>query len=76
MPTFRDHAPQIGNRVGSHRPPRHIEAITKEDVMGFRITGLPAEAPDTPLTTIVIECDSEPKQDTIFVRNNKPREGV
>jgi len=23
-----------------------------------------------------IECEGEPKQDVIFVRNNKPREGV
>jgi alpha-L-fucosidase len=34
------------------------------------------EAPDTPLTTISIECDSEPHQDTDFVRKNKPRMSV
>ena len=42
----------------------------------MHITGLPAEAPDSPITTIAIECDGEPRQDVIFVRNNKPREGV
>jgi alpha-L-fucosidase len=34
------------------------------------------DAPDTPLTTIAIECDGEPKQDTNFFRVNKPRAGV
>ena len=47
-----------------------------QDPYRVHITGLPAGAPDSPLTTIAIECDGEPKQDTIFVRNNKPREGV
>jgi len=37
---------------------------------------LPAEAPDHPVTTIALECDSEPTQDNIFVRKEKPREGV
>lgn len=42
---------------------------------GFRtkFTGLPAEAPDYPVTTIAIECDGEPHQDNIYVRANKPR---
>jgi alpha-L-fucosidase len=45
---------------------------------GFRthITGLPATAPDTPVTTIAIECDGVPEQDVIYVRTNKPRAGV
>ena len=45
---------------------------------GFRthITGLPATAPDTPVTTIVLECDAVPEQDVIYVRTNKPRAGV
>jgi alpha-L-fucosidase len=47
-----------------------------QDPYRVHITGLPAEAPDSPITTIAIECDGEPKQDVIFVRNNKPREGV
>src|SRR5579859_5656613 len=48
----------------------------KQDKFRVRFTGLPAAAPDHPLTTIAIECDAEPTQDTNFVRNEKPREGV
>jgi len=45
---------------------------------GFRthITGLPATAPDSPVTTIAIECDGVPEQDTLNVREHKPRMGV
>jgi len=45
---------------------------------GFRtlITGLPEHAPDSPVTTIVLECDGPPVQDTDYVRINKPRAGV
>jgi alpha-L-fucosidase len=45
---------------------------------GFRthITGLPATAPDLPVTTIAIECDGVPEQDTLNVREHKPRAGV
>lgn len=45
---------------------------------GFRthITRLPASAPDSPVTTIALECDSEPVQDVIHVRTAKPRAGV
>ena len=41
-----------------------------------RFTGLPEEAPDHPVTTIAIECDSEPTQDNLFVRRERPRDGV
>ena len=41
-----------------------------------KLTGLPQRAPDFPLTTIALECDAEPMQDTLFVRENKPRDGV
>ncbi len=44
-----------------------------QDPYRVHITGLPMDAPDTPVTTIVLECDGEPKQDTDFVRKNKPR---
>jgi alpha-L-fucosidase len=37
---------------------------------------LPTDAPDTPVTTIALECDGEPTQNTDFVRKNKPRGGV
>jgi len=38
-----------------------------------RFTGLPADAPDHPVTTIAIECESEPRQDTGLVRRERPR---
>jgi alpha-L-fucosidase len=41
-----------------------------------KFTGLPMQAPDDPVTTIAIECESEPQQNTDFVRINKPRDGV
>ena len=45
---------------------------------GFRtlITGLPEKAPDMPVTTIVLECDGPPVQDTDYVRINKPRASI
>ena len=48
----------------------------EQDRFRVRFTGLPNEAPDHPLTTIAIECESEPKQDTDFVRRERPRNGV
>jgi alpha-L-fucosidase len=45
----------------------------QQDKLRLRLTGLPREAPDTPLTTIAIECDGEPKQDNILVRNQHER---
>ncbi|HZB45470.1 MAG TPA: alpha-L-fucosidase [Pyrinomonadaceae bacterium] len=43
----------------------------QQDAYRVRFTGLPARAPDTPITTLVIECDSEPKQDELFVRRRE-----
>ena len=48
----------------------------EQDKFRVRLIGLPRQAPDHPLTTFAIECDSEPIQDSIFVRENKPREQV
>jgi len=48
----------------------------QQDKYRVRLTGLPAGAPDHPVTTIALECDAEPAQDNIFVRKEKPREGV
>lgn len=44
----------------------------------FRIhfKGLLAEAPDTPITVMQLDCASVPMQDTMFVRKNMPREKV
>lgn len=47
-----------------------------QDEFQTKLTGLPEKAPDYPVTTIAIECDGEPMQDTDFVRKNKPRDGV
>jgi alpha-L-fucosidase len=41
-----------------------------------RFMGLPKEAPDQPVTTIAIECESEPMQNTGAVRRERPRAGV
>ena len=47
-----------------------------QDEFQTKIVGLPERAPDSPITTIAIECESEPTQNTDFVRINKPRDGV
>ncbi len=48
----------------------------QQDPYRVRFTGLPAQSPDHPVTTIAIECEAEPTQDSIFVRKGKPREGA
>jgi alpha-L-fucosidase len=47
-----------------------------QDDFQTKLIGLPERAPDSPITTIAIECESEPTQDTDYVRKNKPRDGV
>ena len=44
----------------------------------FRVqfAGLPEAAPDDPVSVIEAECDSEPRQDTEWVRRERPRRGV
>jgi alpha-L-fucosidase len=44
-----------------------------QDGFQTKLTGLPEKAPDYPVTTIAIECESEPTQNTDNVRINKPR---
>ncbi len=44
-----------------------------QDDFRVRFTGLPEKAPDEPVTTLEIECDGEPHQDTLYVRNERPR---
>jgi len=48
----------------------------EQDPYRVRLAALPEQAPDHPVTTIAIECESEPTQDTMFVRREKPRAGV
>ena len=42
-----------------------------QDAYSIRFTGLPDAAPDHPITTIAIECESVPTQDNIYVRNRE-----
>jgi alpha-L-fucosidase len=51
-------------------------ATVSQDGFRTHITGLPAAAPDSPVTTIALECDGAPVQDTDYVRINKSRAGV
>jgi alpha-L-fucosidase len=44
-----------------------------QDDFRVRFTGLPEKAPDEPVTTLAIECDSEPHQDNLYVRRERPR---
>jgi alpha-L-fucosidase len=50
--------------------------IFTQDPYRVHLTGLPTDAPEAPVTTIALECDGEPHQDTNFVRINKPRAAV
>jgi alpha-L-fucosidase len=47
-----------------------------QDDFRLKMTGLPEKAPDDPVTTLAIECDGEPQQDTLYVRKERPREKV
>ena len=42
-----------------------------QDAYHLRFKGLPEKAPDDPITTLVIECEGEPKQDELFVRRRE-----
>jgi alpha-L-fucosidase len=44
-----------------------------QDEFRLQMTGLPATAPDTPVTTLAIECDSVPEQDQNIIRRDRPR---
>ena len=48
----------------------------EEDEFALRLTGLPAQPPDDPVTVIAIECESEPVIDHLPVRKNRPRNKV
>ncbi len=48
----------------------------EQDQFRTRITGLPSGAPDNPVTTIALECESTPTQDTMMVRKERPRRAV
>jgi alpha-L-fucosidase len=44
----------------------------------FRVqfVGLPSNSPDPLITVIEVECDGEPRQDTLNIRENRPRAAV
>lgn len=48
----------------------------RQDELRTHLVGLPMDAPDAPMTTIALECDAEPMQDTDFVRVHRLRERV
>jgi alpha-L-fucosidase len=48
-----------------------------QDANRTHLTGLPQEAPDSPVTTILLECDGEPLQNLDpELRLAKPRAGI
>jgi len=49
------------------------EVKFEQEEFRVRFTGLPEQAPDQPVTTIAIECDGVPQQDTMHVRKDRPR---
>jgi len=50
--------------------------LYQQDQLRLHMTGLPQNAPDSPVTTLAIECDAEPRQDNILVRKERPRRQV
>ncbi|MFZ0270293.1 MAG: alpha-L-fucosidase [Acidobacteriaceae bacterium] len=67
----------LRTRVRSARMLKSGAPVTvSQDDFQTKLSGLPEKAPDWPVTTIEIECESEPVQDTDYVRINKPRDGV
>jgi alpha-L-fucosidase len=48
----------------------------EQEKFRVRFMGLPKQAPDHPVTTIAIECESEPMQDMLAIRRDRPRAGV
>ncbi|HLJ45359.1 MAG TPA: alpha-L-fucosidase [Bryobacteraceae bacterium] len=48
----------------------------EQDQFRTRITGLPSSPPENPVTTIALECESVPTQDTMMVRKERPRRAV
>ena len=48
----------------------------EQDDFRVRFMGLPEKAPDDPVTVIAAECESDPVQDTNYVRKERPRDGV
>lgn len=52
------------------------KAEFQQDDFRVKFTRLPEKAPDELATVIALECESEPIQDMLNVRENRPRDGV
>jgi alpha-L-fucosidase len=52
------------------------EVAFVQDRFRVRFMDLPTTAPDHPVTTLAIECEGEPLQDTLTVRKDRPRDQV
>jgi len=67
----------LKNKVKSARLLATRQSV-KFDQEEFRVRfqGLPARAPDDPVTTLAIELDGEPQQDMLHVRKDRPRRAV
>jgi len=64
----------LQTKVKSARLLKGNQSVTfTQDDYSVRLTGLPIDAPDAPVTTIALECEGEPTQDNIAVRKNKAR---
>jgi len=50
-------------------------AFQQEDFR-LKFTGLPEKAPEDPVTTLEVSFDSEPVQDMLWIRQDRPRRGV
>jgi alpha-L-fucosidase len=48
----------------------------QQDEFRVHFTGLPEKAPDDLATVIAVECESEPVQDMMHIRQDRPRDGV
>ena len=72
----RHRSPRRPDEQSAVRAPlRHRQAVKfEQEKFRVRFFGLPEKAPDDPVTTLAIECDGEPRQDTDFVRKERPRE--
>lgn len=53
--------------------PRGEPVEFEQNEFRVRFKGLPAEAPDEPVSVLALECESVPTQDMMFVRKNMPR---
>jgi alpha-L-fucosidase len=62
--------------TSAHLVKTGVEVKFTQDDFLTKFVGPSEEASDWPLTTIAIECESEPMQDTNYVRINKPRAAV